>query len=125
MSIFPARSVNGDRSQYGRFAIAVLIIVLFISIYCGLIIGAYDVSVIDFIRAIKQNGFDASAKTRDYLVLVNIRPPRIILGGLVGAALAVSGVLMQGLFRNPLADPGIMGVSSGAALGAVMMIVLC
>lgn len=125
MSIFPTRSVKGDRSQYGRLAIAVLIIVLFISIHCGLIIGAYDVSIIDFIKAVSQNGFEASAKTRDYLVLVNIRPPRIILGGLVGAALAVSGVLMQGLFRNPLADPGIMGVSSGAALGAVMIIVLC
>lgn len=125
MSIFPTRSAKGDRSQYGRFAIAVLIFMLVMSIYCGLVIGAYDVSVIDFIKAIKQNGFAESAKTRDYLILVNIRPPRIILGGLVGSALAVSGVLMQGLFRNPLADPGIMGVSSGAALGAVVMIVLC
>ncbi|WP_297326316.1 iron ABC transporter permease [uncultured Bartonella sp.] len=125
MSLFPTRSVKGDRSRTGRLAIFVLIIILFISIYCGLIIGAYDISAIDFIKTVSQNGFEANAKTRDYLVLVNIRPPRIILAGLVGAALAVSGVLMQGLFRNPLADPGIMGVSSGAALGAAMMIVLC
>jgi iron complex transport system permease protein len=49
-----------------------------------------------------------------------IRLPRVILGVLVGAALAVSGAALQGMFRNPLADPGLIGVSSGAALGAVI-----
>jgi iron complex transport system permease protein len=53
-----------------------------------------------------------------------VRLPRVLLGGLVGAALAVSGALMQGLFRNPLADPGLVGVSSGAALAAATTIVL-
>ncbi|HEY0212495.1 MAG TPA: iron ABC transporter permease [Paenirhodobacter sp.] len=57
-------------------------------------------------------------------ILYNIRLPRLILGGLVGAGLAVSGVLMQGLFRNPLADPALIGVSAGAGLGAVTAIVL-
>src|SRR3546814_20145162 len=47
-----------------------------------------------------------------------------MLGVMVGAALAVAGAMMQGLFRNPLADPGLIGVSSGSALGAVSMIVL-
>src|SRR5699024_5074389 len=50
--------------------------------------------------------------------------PRLLLAIAVGAALAVSGAAMQGLFRNPLADPGLIGVSSGAALGAVLVIVL-
>lgn len=58
------------------------------------------------------------------LVLTGIRLPRVLLGMLVGAGLSVSGALMQGLFRNPLADPGLIGVSSGAALGAATMIVL-
>ncbi|MEM1041055.1 MAG: iron ABC transporter permease [Bacteroidota bacterium] len=58
------------------------------------------------------------------LVLTGIRLPRVLLGALVGAALSVSGALMQGLFRNPLADPSLIGVSSGAALGAATMIVL-
>ncbi len=49
-----------------------------------------------------------------------IRLPRVVLGVLVGAALAVSGAALQGVFRNPLADPGLIGVSSGAALGAVI-----
>ena len=52
------------------------------------------------------------------------RLPRVVLGGLIGAGLAVSGTAMQGLFRNPLADPGLIGVSSGAALAAVAVIVL-
>jgi iron complex transport system permease protein len=54
----------------------------------------------------------------------DIRLPRVILGVLIGAALAVSGAVMQGLFRNPLADPGLVGVSAGASLGAVSVIVL-
>ena len=57
-------------------------------------------------------------------VLVEIRAPRVALAGLVGAVLAASGAALQGLFRNPLADPGLIGVSGGAALGAVAMIVL-
>ena len=48
-----------------------------------------------------------------------IRLPRVVLAGLVGAGLGVSGALLQGIFRNPLADPGVIGVSSGAAAGAV------
>jgi len=61
---------------------------------------------------------------QDHLVLMQIRLPRLIMGGLIGAALGVSGALMQGLFRNPLADPGLVGVSSGAALAAGITIVL-
>ena len=57
------------------------------------------------------------------VVFSEIRSPRVFLAGLVGAALALSGATLQGLFRNPLADPGLIGVSSGAALGAVAMIV--
>jgi iron complex transport system permease protein len=62
--------------------------------------------------------------SREALVIVSIRVPRLLLGAMIGAALAVSGALMQGLFRNPLADPGLVGVSSGAALAAAFTIVL-
>ncbi|MBB2198892.1 MAG: iron ABC transporter permease [Gluconacetobacter sp.] len=58
-----------------------------------------------------------------WLVLSQIRAPRVVLAALTGAALATSGAVMQGLFRNPLADPGLIGVSSGAALGAAIVIV--
>ena len=57
-------------------------------------------------------------------VFSHIRAPRVALAGLVGAVLAVSGATLQGLFRNPLADPGLIGVSSGAALGATAVIVI-
>ncbi|TIW85058.1 MAG: iron ABC transporter, partial [Mesorhizobium sp.] len=67
---------------------------------------------------------DAALSARDSLIVYDIRLPRIILGMLVGAALAVSGAVMQGLFRNPLADPGLIGVSAGSSLGAVAVIVL-
>lgn len=57
------------------------------------------------------------------VVLWSIRLPRVLAGGLIGAGLGLAGAAMQGLFRNPLADPGLIGVSSGAALGAVGVIV--
>jgi iron complex transport system permease protein len=66
----------------------------------------------------------AGLRTPEALVLLHLRLPRTILGAFVGAALALSGAIMQGLFRNPLADPGLIGVSSGAALAAVATIAL-
>lgn len=64
--------------------------------------------------------FDA----RQANVLLAIRLPRVVLGVLIGAALATAGAALQGLFRNPLADPGLIGIASGAALGATAIIVL-
>ncbi|WP_158964344.1 FecCD family ABC transporter permease [Chachezhania sediminis] len=58
------------------------------------------------------------------VVLLNIRLPRLAMSALVGAGLAMSGAILQGLFRNPLADPGIVGVTSGGTLGAIGAIVL-
>ena len=55
------------------------------------------------------------------IVLLEIRLPRVILAALVGASLGISGAALQGLFRNPLADPGLIGVSAGAALGATLV----
>jgi iron complex transport system permease protein len=67
---------------------------------------------------------DATTLGRDRLILWSIRLPRITLACMVGALLAVAGTIMQGLFRNPLAEPGLVGVSSGAALAAAITIVL-
>jgi iron complex transport system permease protein len=57
-------------------------------------------------------------------ILFQLRLPRVLLGGVVGMGLAVAGAVFQGLFRNPMADPAIIGVSSGAALGAIAVIVV-
>lgn len=67
---------------------------------------------------------DAPVSAREALILYDIRLPRTVLGLMVGATLAVSGALMQGLFRNPLADPSLVGVSAGAALAAAATIVV-
>ena len=78
--------------------------------------GSYGLSIVDFLLG----------KTSEIqnTVLTEIRLPRVILSGLAGASLGISGAALQGLFRNPLADPGLIGVSAGAALGATLMIVL-
>lgn len=68
-------------------------------------------------------GLDFTAFSRtELLVIEQIRLPRIVVGALVGMALGVAGATMQGLFRNPMADPGIIGVSAGGAVGAVVAI---
>ena len=69
-------------------------------------------------------GLDGLCYSEQTSVIWHIRMPRTLVGLLVGAALAVSGAVMQGVFGNSLADPGIIGVSSGAALGAVIAIAL-
>ena len=67
--------------------------------------------------------FDKNDFTQEQMAVVwYIRMPRMVVGLLVGAALGISGAVMQGIFSNPLADPGIIGVSSGAATGAVLSI---
>jgi iron complex transport system permease protein len=70
------------------------------------------------------SGHHDDAIARERLVLMDIRLPRLLLGLFVGGSLAVAGAMMQGMFRNPLADPALIGVSSGAALAAVATIAL-
>ena len=65
-------------------------------------------------------GFNAAFSEAHMKILLQVRLPRAILGALVGAALSLAGVIVQGLFRNQLADPYVLGVSSGAALGAAL-----
>ena len=103
-----------------------LAVVLCVAFLLGVGIGAVAVPP-DVVVAILLSKIGVSVETavsqQQMAVLWNIRLPRVVLGGLVGAALAVSGALLQGIFRNPLADPGLIGVSSGAALGAVFTII--
>lgn len=82
--------------------------------------GAYPLSAGDILGVLVGDLEDEVAR----MVFVDVRLPRLVLGFLVGAVLAVSGALLQGLFRNPLADPGLIGVSAGASLAAIAVIVL-
>ncbi|MER3443971.1 MAG: heme ABC transporter permease [Meiothermus sp.] len=79
--------------------------------------GAYAVAPLEIPRILWERENPA------YAVLMSVRFPRVLLAVVVGALLALSGAVMQGLFRNPLADPGLIGVSAGAALGAAVFIV--
>ena len=119
---FPARRRSAAfRPRKEPLALAGLALLLLASALVSLGAGAVGIPLG---RVLATLVGAASADPGDALVLFQIRLPRLLLGGLVGAALAVSGALMQGLFRNPLADPGLVGVSAGAALAAAVTIVL-
>lgn len=68
--------------------------------------------------------WDRSFDDIEWQIWLDIRLPRVLLAILVGGALAISGTIMQGLFRNSLADPGLLGISSGAALMVAIVIIL-
>ncbi len=110
-----------DRQSVARWMHLWLLLLLIVMSLLSLGYGAADASLFRAFTALMTG--DAISQT-EQIILLDIRLPRLLLGITVGAALAVSGVLMQGLFRNPLADPGIVGVSAGASLGAVTAIVL-
>jgi iron complex transport system permease protein len=80
-------------------------------------------TVADALRATAQERTDL-LQTGPLAILWSIRLPRVVFAGLVGGALGMAGAALQGVFRNPLADPGLIGVSSGAALAAALTIVL-
>ena len=104
--------------------IATLLVILWVVALVAVTIGAAG---IPFERLLAASGWgvsDPTAIERDRLVLWSIRLPRIALAVMVGALLATGGTIMQGLFRNPLAEPGLVGVSAGAALAAAATIVI-
>lgn len=107
--------------------ILVLLLSFFLAILLSLTLGQVDISLSAVAGVLGYQwhvpGFSAAAFTPDQqAILWHIRLPRTLVALLVGAALAVSGAVMQGVFGNDLADPGIIGVSSGAAAGAVTAI---
>lgn len=100
-----------------------LSLMLGISVLLALCVGAYALSIKE-IFAILTNGFHRNLTNESsYYLILNIRLPRILLAVLVGMGLAVSGAAIQVVFRNPLADPSLIGVSSGAMFFAASFIV--
>lgn len=109
-----------DRSETARQFHVWFAVLLTVSCFASLAIGAADASLWS---ALGRLAMGEALTHVEQVVLWDIRLPRTVLGMLVGAALAVSGTVLQGLFRNPLADPGIVGITSGASLGAISAIV--
>lgn len=96
---------------------AVLAVVLLASIGTASLIGSVHV---DLTRALQWG----VPNNTDRVILFDTRLPRVLLAAIVGGALATAGVALQGLLRNPLAEPHLIGVSGGAALGAVIAVIL-
>jgi len=128
-----ATDVAVDRSRSAEKAarvalpqviLALLAIGVVIASGISLTAGASQASALSVAAHWAGLGAADAVSPRDLLIVEQIRLPRVVMGLLVGAALAVSGAVMQGIFRNPLADPGLAGVSAGAGLGAATMIVL-
>ncbi len=98
---------------------------LLLLLLCAVALGSSALSLADLLSALRYLPWQAPAEAElqvTHLIVWHIRLPRVLAAALVGAALALAGVQMQSILHNPLASPGILGVSSGAALGAVLLL---
>jgi iron complex transport system permease protein len=129
MSVAVETEARGLRRSAGRrsasVAIPLLLIVLAVTAIVALTVGAAGIPLARLPAALGlvSDGAANAVTARDQLVLWSIRIPRIAATAMVGGLLAAAGAIMQGLFRNPLADPALVGVSSGGALAAASAIV--
>jgi iron complex transport system permease protein len=89
----------------------------------ALCLGAIHISIADVVRDIAGALSGKASASEEELILFSVRLPRILFAGIVGASLSLSGVVFQALLRNPLADPYVLGISGGSALGAIIGIV--
>ena len=110
----------GRRSSR-RWVIAALAALVVATVIIGVSVGAVGIPLRKTIFYLLGRG---DPTTAHFLILSQIRLPRVLLGLLVGCALALSGGTMQGVFRNPLASPYVLGVASGASTGAALVILL-
>ena len=95
------------------------LVAVILTIITGVTFGAVEIPFTEFWAAMTQKEI-----TENYQILFQIRIPRVIVGALTGMNLALAGCILQGILRNPLADPGIIGVSAGAGVAAMLVMVL-
>ncbi len=95
------------------------LVIVILTIITGITFGAVKIPFAEFWAAMTQKEM-----TENYQILFQIRIPRVIVGALTGMNLALAGCILQGILRNPLADPGIIGVSAGAGVAAMLVMVL-
>ncbi len=100
--------------------LALLVLLLAGVSFLSLSLGPSGISPAEILRLLFKDGTEASART----ILFDIRLPRVVLGFAVGGGLSVAGVVLQGMFRNPLVEPYTLGISGGAALGVALSTVL-
>ncbi|MBN2641467.1 MAG: iron chelate uptake ABC transporter family permease subunit, partial [Victivallales bacterium] len=105
------------RTRYGRLSVIVLLMLLLATaMLISLRLGALKMSLKDIISVLWNE-----TEGVHFQILYNIRLPRILLGAMVGGCFAASGAILQGVMRNPLASPGIIGVSAGGGLGGILV----
>ncbi|MYS08237.1 iron chelate uptake ABC transporter family permease subunit [Streptomyces sp. SID6041] len=122
----PPAAAPAARRPTAPLLTAALLAVLLLLALLSAGIGAYEIPLGDVLASAQHRvglGGHALDRTAES-VLWNIRLPRVVLAVLVGASLGCAGALMQGVFGNPLAEPGVIGISAGAAVGAVGAIAL-
>ncbi|MGM9986839.1 MAG: FecCD family ABC transporter permease [Bacillaceae bacterium] len=102
-----------------KIGIIISPILLLIIIFYGLTSGAVSISLSEIIHV-----FTSSTDSTYSVIIHDLRLPRVLIGLLIGACLAVSGALLQGVMKNPLADPGIIGVTTGGGLAASITMVI-
>lgn len=131
MSSNETESTYFQRASRWKLIIVLLTAVLILTVVLSLNIGFSQIPIITVLKILAKrlpfigNLVNPSGVSKvEEIIIIEIRMPRIIAGTLVGAALAAAGVVYQGIFRNPMADPYVIGVSAGAALGASLAIVL-
>ncbi|GAB4193966.1 MAG: iron ABC transporter permease [Thalassobaculales bacterium] len=119
-----ALALPAARRPLVTLALPAVLAVLAAAMLSGLAIGAVPIAPARVVAILAEAlGFgDSGASARERLVLIEVRLPRVLVGALVGAGLAVAGAALQGLFRNPLADSDLIGVSSGAAVTTALAI---
>ena len=100
------------------FYLAGLLILLIASVLLSLSVGEINLSIADIVGILQQGN-----ESMEYTILSQIRFPRVLLGIAVGGALSLSGILLQGVYRNPLVEPYTLGISGGASLGVAFAIV--
>lgn len=111
-------------SRLGGAGAALGVGVLAVTVIIGLLVGAAGIGVgpvvLALLDALPMVELEHGLSAVEHSVLFEIRFPRVVLGGLVGAVLALAGAAYQGVFRNPLADPFLLGVAAGSGLGATI-----
>ncbi len=121
--------MNEKKNILGKMAFPFAILLCFIVAYICTIVGVASISVSDANKILLKQLFHLKSINIDGIssgsiaIIWNIRFPRVILGFIAGGALSICGASFQGIFKNPMADPFILGVSSGSALGAAIGIV--
>ncbi|MFB8035468.1 FecCD family ABC transporter permease [Streptomyces sp. NPDC056004] len=110
-------SAAAPRRSRRALATAAAVVALLVAVLLSLAVGARSIPPSEVFDVLLHGGHSDNAE-----VIRNMRVPRTLIGLMVGAALAIAGTVLQGITRNPIADPGILGISQGASVGVVLAI---